>query len=203
MKSAFNRITKDSFNTPVIIVAGGASLIDGKKIEHYRDVIRKLMHGFTGIIISGGTTAGIPGLAGEVKAELGQAGKLDFELIGYLPKSLPDGVTRSESYDSFCETDAGHFSVLEVLSYWCDIVRSGIDPKDVILLGIEGGEIAAMEYKIAMSLGAKVALVADSGRAASEILMDKAWKNHPNLLAIPNDPITFEELQEKFQFPGL
>lgn len=175
------RINKDSFKTPVVIVAGGASLMGEPNCGNYRDMLRELMHGFKGTIISGGTTAGIPGLVGEVKSELEKSGKLDFELIGYLPKNLPDVTIKSTAYNCFCETDSDHFSVLEVLSYWCDIVRSGIDPKEVLLIGIEGGPIAAMEYRIALSLGAKVALLANSGRAIADLLQDEAWKNHPNL----------------------
>jgi hypothetical protein len=47
-----------------------------------------------------------------------------------------------------------------------------------------------MEYKIALSLGAKVALVGSSGRAVSDFLQDKDWNSHPNLLRLPNDPYT-------------
>jgi hypothetical protein len=47
-----------------------------------------------------------------------------------------------------------------------------------------------MEYKIALSLGAKAALVAYSGRAVSEFIQDKTWKDHRNLLILPDDPLT-------------
>jgi hypothetical protein len=77
-----------------------------------------------------------------------------------------------------------------VLISWADLISSGINPKDTILIGIDGGKIATMEYKIALSLGAKVALVAYSGRAVSDFLQDKTWKNHRNLLPLPNDPLT-------------
>jgi hypothetical protein len=188
------RINKDSFNTPVVIVAGGASLMDEPNCDNYRDMLRELMQGFKGTIISGGTTAGIPGLVGEVKSELEKSGRLDFELIGYLPKNLPDMTIKSTAYDCFYETDSDHFSVLEVLTYWSDIVLSGIDPKEVLLIGIEGGPIAAMEYRIALSLGAKVALLANSGRAASDLLQDEAWSSHPNLVLLSEEPVSIRAL---------
>ena len=161
--------------------------MDETKIENYRNFIMKMMRGFKGTIISGGTTAGIPGLVGEVKSELEKESALDFSLIAYLPRQLPVGAAKSVAYDYFYETDSDHFSVLEILNYWCDLVGNGINPADVKLVGIEGGDIAAMEYRIALSLGAKVGLVADSGRAASELFHDETWKHHRNLLELSTD----------------
>jgi hypothetical protein len=167
-----HKIGKATFESPVVIVAGGASLMDKTKTETYRDYFRKMMHGYTGTIISGGTTAGIPGLVGEVKEALEKQRTLDFNLVGYLPGMLPTSAAKSKAYDTFYETDSDHFSVLEILSYWCDLVCNGIHPSDVLLVGIDGGDIAAMEYRIALSLGAKVKILANSGRAASELFED-------------------------------
>ncbi len=175
------RIHKEPFKTPVLIVAGGASLMDKTKTETYRNYFREIMRGFKGTVISGGTNAGIPGLVGEVKAELEKHSKLGFTLIAYLPKELPPNAEKSIIYDSFQKTESNHFSVLEILCYWSDLIGNGINPADVILLGIEGGNIASMEYRIALSIGAKVNIVANSGRAASELLEDKFWKSHRNL----------------------
>ncbi|MCX6238212.1 MAG: RyR domain-containing protein, partial [Bacteroidia bacterium] len=82
------------------------------------------------------------------------------------------------------------FSALDILICWSDLVGNGIKPADVILIGIDGGVIANMEYRIALSLGAKVGLVTSSGRAVTDFLYDKTWANHPNLLQLPNDPLT-------------
>lgn len=182
-----HKIQKEPFKTPVVIVAGGASLMDKTETETYRDYLRKMIQGFTGTIISGGTTAGIPGLVGEVKEELEKQRALDFDLVGYLPRMLPTNAAKSKAYDIFCETDSDHFSVLEILSYWCDLVCSGIHPSDVVLVGIDGGDIAAMEYRIALSLGAKVHILANSGRAANELLEDKYYKTHQNLSEVMPD----------------
>jgi hypothetical protein len=182
-----HRTQKEPFKTPVVIIAGGASLMDKTEMETYRNYFRKMMHGFTGTIISGGTTAGIPGLVGEVKEALEKQQTLDFNLVGYLPGMLPTNAAKSKAYDIFCETDSDHFSVLEILSYWCDLVCSGIHPSGVVLVGINGGKIAAMEYRIALSLGAKVKILANSGRAANELLEDKYWKTHQNLSEVMPD----------------
>lgn len=191
-KSSLNQfsIKKEPFKTPVVIIAGGASDMDVAKINDYREFIVELMHGFAGTIISGGTTAGIPGLVGQVKAEMQEKNSIHFNLEAYLPQKLPVNAVKSSSYDKFHETSSDHFSALDILVCWADLISSGIQPKDVILIGIDGGKIATMEYQIALSLGARVALVGYSGRAVTDFLQDKNWKNHANLLQLPNDPLT-------------
>jgi ppGpp synthetase/RelA/SpoT-type nucleotidyltranferase len=183
------RINHDKkFKTPVVIVAGGASMMDKSKVDHYSQCLREVMNGFTGTIISGGTDVGIPGLAGKMKSELKVP--VEFELDAYLPEKLPSDAVRSKYYDNFYETPSNGFSALDVLVCWADLICNDVKPKDVILIGIDGGRIATMEYKIALSLGAKAALIAYSGRAVSEFIQDKTWKNHPNLLILPDDPLT-------------
>ena len=183
------RINKTKkFKTPVVIVAGGASMMDESKVNTNSNYLREIIHGFSGTIISGGTTAGIPGLTGAMKAELKEPA--EFELDAYLPEKLPSDAVRSKYYDNFYETPSEGFSALDVLVCWSDLICNDIKPKDVILVGIDGGKIATMEYKIALSLGAKVALMAYSGRAVSDFVGDTTWKNHRNLLILPNDPFT-------------
>ena len=123
-----------------------------------------------------------------VKSEL--KAPVEFELDAYLPEKLPADAVRSEYYDNFYETPSNGFSALDVLVCWADLICNDIKPKDVILIGIDGGKIATMEYKIALSLGAKAVLVAYSGRAVSEFIQDKNWKDHRNLLILPEDPLT-------------
>jgi ppGpp synthetase/RelA/SpoT-type nucleotidyltranferase len=184
------KIRKEPYKTPVVIVAGGAARMDVSKVSDYSEYISELMYGYKGTIISGGTTAGIPGLIGQVKAELQEKAPVDFDLLAYLPETLPNDALRSADYDQFYGTSSEHFSALDILVCWADLISNGVNPKDVILIGIDGGRIATMEYQIALSLGAKVALVAYSGRAVSDFLQDKTWKNQVNLLQVPNDPLT-------------
>jgi hypothetical protein len=172
---------KELFKTPVIILAGGALLMDPAQVEKYREMIRDIMTGFKGTIISGGTTIGIPGLAGEVKAELDLIQKVQFRLIAYIPAVLPENAIKSMAYDEFCETDATQFSELEIHAYWHDLLAAGIKPEEVTLIGIEGGPIAMKEYQIALEMGARVKLVGNSGRAVDELLSNDHWKRHKNL----------------------
>ena len=48
---------------------------------------------------------------------------------------------------------------MEPLQYWIDIVGSGIKAGSVKLLGINGGKISAIEYRIAIAFGAQVAII--------------------------------------------
>ena len=185
------QLRKEELKKPVVILAGGAALMDKEKIESYSEYIRELMNGFRGTIISGGTKEGIPGLAGRIKEDIKKSGITDFELIAYLPEKLPnDAKIYSRAYDQIYRTKSDEFSALDILACWTDIILSGIPPSEVILIGINGGEIADLEYRIALSLGAKVCLIAYSGRAVSDLSQEKQWKNHPNLIIVPNDPLT-------------
>jgi hypothetical protein len=67
-----------------------------------------------------------------------------------------------------------------------DIVSSGIHPSQVRLLGINGGSIAAAEYRIALAFGAKAAMVEGTGREASRLLSDPEWADPElGLLSLP------------------
>jgi ppGpp synthetase/RelA/SpoT-type nucleotidyltranferase len=176
------------FKPQIVIIAGGASDMDQSKGDQYKRYIEEIMHGLTGTIISGGTDVGIPGLVGNVKANL--TDPVNFELNAYLPKELPSNAVKSSHYDNFYETPLKGFTAFDILVCWADLICNGVNPRDVILVGIDGGRIATMEYKIALSLGAKTALVPYSGRAVSEFVKDEDWKDHRNLLILPNDPFT-------------
>ena len=83
---------------------------------------------------------------------------------------------------------AGHdFDALGPLQYWTDIVASGIEPCQVKLVGIGGGAIAAVEYRMALALGAQVAIVEGSGRSAARLLNDGEWNTSDNLVRLPAD----------------
>ena len=148
------------------------------------------MHDFSGTIISGGTREGIPGLTGRIKQEIEKKAPISFELLAYMPGKLPDDASISPDYDHVYRTASEEFSALDILRCWNDIILSGIHPSEVLVAGINGGQIADLEYRIALSIGAKVCLIAYSGRAVFDIVREKQWKDHPNLVVVPNDPYT-------------
>jgi hypothetical protein len=138
---------------------------------------------FRGMLVSGGTTAGVAGLTGQVKARYPDA----IHAIGYVPQMVPDHVEIDLRYDEIRSTEGNDFSPLEPLQYWLDIVASGLKPGQVRLIGMSGGALAAVEYRMALALGARVAIFEDSGRAAARLLADEEWRKSPLLLHLPAD----------------
>jgi len=82
---------------------------------------------------------------------------------------------------------------LEPLQAWIDIIASGISPEEVKVLGINGGNIASIEYKLGLALGVKVAVIEESGREAGKLLKEDDWSTSTNLKTIPKDAIEIEK----------
>jgi ppGpp synthetase/RelA/SpoT-type nucleotidyltranferase len=172
--------------SPVRIVAGGCDPSIEPQMKAYRDLLLEAFRDFRGTVIGGGTREGISGLVGE----LGKAYRGAVRTIGYLPKLIPADATRDERYTEIRMTDGSGFSSLEPLQNWIDIVASGLDPSGVRLLGINGGPIAALEYRIALALGATVGVVAESGREGAKLARDEKWGSSKKLVILPADAKT-------------
>jgi hypothetical protein len=71
------------------------------------------------------------------------------------------------------------------LQYWTDIVAAGIEPYQVRVLGINGGEIAALEYRLALAFDASVAVLERSGREAARLLQNEEWGRAERLMVLP------------------
>jgi len=181
------RLDADALKQPVLIIAGGAELMNLQTAHHYHDLIREALDYFKGTVISGGTTSGIPGQVGMVARDLAHLKSKKFELIGYLPKKLPADATISRDYDRLVRTSANTFSPKELIAYWSDLLLAGINPSKVLVLGINGGRIADLEYRLALAFGAFVGLVQNSGRAAAGLLADPDWKDHPRIVVLAED----------------
>ena len=63
-------------------------------------------------------------------------------------------------------------------------------PRMFSLLGFGGGPLSAVEYRIALGLGASVGIVAGTGGAADNLLADPLWSGLPNLYQLPFDSAT-------------
>lgn len=167
--------------TPVVIVAGGTA--DNVRVEDYRSLLLEGFQSFRGAILGGGTTAGVSGLIGAVQAAYPQS----IDTIGYIPATLPPGAALDPRYRQVRSTDAQDFSALEPIQYWIDLVSSGIPPQQVKLVGINGGEIAAFEYRFALMLGASVGVIESSGREAARLFKDPYWGNSKALRCLSPD----------------
>ena len=167
---------KNSGKKTVFILAGGAGFMNVEELEQYKGFILIALKNAEGLVCSGGTQVGIPGLAGEAAEALKKSHEKNFILFSYLPKrgsldALPD----KQRYDHIFRTDGNNFSVWESLQGWIDCIHAGILPQQVRVLGINGGPIASFEYRLALALGARVGIIVKSGRAADAILQDAEW----------------------------
>jgi ppGpp synthetase/RelA/SpoT-type nucleotidyltranferase len=176
--------------SPVLIVAGGTASRVEAKMRGYSEYLLEALAGFEGTIVSGGTTQGICRLVGDVAAAYPQ----HIHSIGYLPALIPADATVDNDRKRYTElryTDGRGFTPLEPLQNWIDLIASGISPSEVRVVGINGGGIAGAEYRIALALGARVGLVAQSGREAGRLSADTYWSSHPRVLVnLPKDAQT-------------
>jgi len=67
---------------------------------------------------------------------------------------------------------------------WLDLTTAGVPPSQVKIIGIGGGKISTLEYRLALALGAAVGVFPESHRAAEELLNDPRWGNHRNLVTL-------------------
>jgi hypothetical protein len=174
---------------PVLIIAGGASSMDATAIERMHPLLHAVLAGFEGTVISGGTNAGAPGCVGDVAQELARQNKKKFVLLGYLPARMPHGISTHQGYDKNIAI-GDDFSPDQIIRYWRDVLDAGVSPEKVLMLGFGGGALSALEYRIALGLGASVGIIDGLGGAAEELLKDPLWANAPNLYLLPLDPAT-------------
>ena len=171
----------------VLIIAGGAASMAAEILVRVRPLLEVALRAFSGKVISGGTVVGIPGLVGEIAAELQDRGCKPFELVGYLPEHLPQDSPRDNRYDRFVVCGHDRFSAEQILQCWKDLLDEGVHPQEVMLLGFGGGPLSAVDYRVALSLGASVAIVAGTGGAADELMQDDLWSSLPTLIPLVSD----------------
>ncbi|MBN1892974.1 hypothetical protein JW906_00685 [bacterium] len=174
---------------PVLLIIGGAELMPRRKIQGYFGHLHEALEFFQGTVVSGGTTSGIPGLVGDVTRMLSAQGFGKYDLVAYHPRKLPKDARIHPSYKIVGKTQADHFSERELIACWVDLLLAGVEPRKITALGINGGRIADVEYRLALAFGARVGVMRDSGRAAALLLSDPAWKDHPNLCVLPEDKL--------------
>lgn len=166
---------------PIAIVAGGTDASVEEQMQGYRSLLLEAFRDFQGTVISGGTTSGISGLVGHLQEAYGPA----LRTVGYMPREHPATVKPDDRYGEIRRTAGQEFSPLEALQYWTDIVAAGIDPAQVKVIGIGGGRIAAAEYRLGLALGARVAIIEQSGREAGRLLADEEWRRMEGLVCLP------------------
>jgi ppGpp synthetase/RelA/SpoT-type nucleotidyltranferase len=167
---------------PVLIVAGGCDPTRMDQVERYRSMLVRGLADYCGTVVGGGTSEGVSGFVGDAAEQVP-----GVHAISYLPNLLPHDASLDPRYAEVrLIADAG-FTPMGPLQTWTDILASGIDAGDVRLIGINGGRVSAAEYRIALALGATVALVSDSGREAAKLLPDERWGLSKTLIELPAD----------------
>lgn len=170
-------IKENDLKDPIVIIAGGTDARLEKLLQNYKNTLTDGFCDFKGSIISGGTKSGICRIVGDIQEKYLET----IKTIGYIPHLLPYDIKIDERYKKIHSTIGTDFSILEALQYWYDILKSGLDHSNVKLIGINGGKIAALEYRMAIAFGAQVAIIKNSGREASELINDKNWLEKNNI----------------------
>ena len=178
---------RTSFVQPVVILAGGTGRAFQANIDRFRQVVAGAFHGFKGTIISGGTSAGVSALAGEVAGAEHATKGGPLEVLGYIPRSLPFDQPVDSRYTDWVPSEGITYGPVHALQYWTDLLLAGVKPQDVRALGIDGGPISAFEYRLALALGATVGVMEPSTRAAADLLADPYWRECGGLIGLPDD----------------
>jgi SLOG in TRPM, prokaryote len=158
-------MAETSLRPPVVMVAGATGEGFEPQVDRYRKLLLDAFARFSGTLISGGTEQGVAGIVGALAAD-----SMAIRAIGYVPAGVAGGASVDARYTEIRRTAGDRFTAAQPLQAWVDVIAAGIEPAAVAVLGIGGGEIAALEYRVALALGAPVGLVAGSGAAADELL---------------------------------
>jgi len=179
------------YDAPIAIIAGGCRDTVWEKVKEYKLHIDTALRHFRGTVFSGGTQAGISGLVGSVPV----SSKDSFKRVTYLRKGphvqarVMEKTADGRGYEVHY-MPGDDYTPLEPLQMWTDLLGSGVNPADVNLLGINGGRLTALEFRLALAMGATVGVIQNSGAAAKDILEDEDWKKADRLLLLPDDPQT-------------
>lgn len=173
-------------SSPIIVIAGTSDPNLKGKIKQIKPNLMKAFKNFKGTLISGGTSSGISKLTAELQKHYPEK----IETIGYLPEGKKNMV--EELYQRICITSNSDFSLREAMRYWWDIFANGIDQHEVKLIGIGGGRISRLEYRLALLFGAVIGLFKDTGGQADTLIQDEHWKDfqkgrYPNFHVLTND----------------
>jgi len=171
LDSEMKQMERD-IDEPIVVIAGGTDKRIERNIEIFNNNLIEAFKNFKGTIISGGTRAGISGIVGEIQENYPD----QIRTIGYVPSHMPAHVDLDKRYSIVHFTEGKDFSLREAIQYWYDIMKSGIEPSKIKLIGINGGDISAFEFHLAIVFGAQVGIMKNSGRAATELINDQSWR---------------------------
>jgi hypothetical protein len=171
----------------VVILSGGCAPQVQQAMSAFRPHLRRAVEGLSFTLFSGGTRAGISGLAGDIAAR--SRGRI--RAFGYLPSCLPVGFPADKArFTGLVESKGKDFTPLDPLQGWTDLIAAGMDPHRVKLISYAGGHISRVEYAVALALGARVGMVEGPAIPPERRFNDPLWERHSNLLRLPLDAMT-------------
>jgi ppGpp synthetase/RelA/SpoT-type nucleotidyltranferase len=160
---------------PVWALTGTFGLESAKGKGVCRPLVVGALKGLEGTVIPGANRDEVGGLLKEANA--GASGPLVLHGNG------PAGTAPTSS-------STGFVTVWDTpLRIWVDLLRSGIPPAEVRLLCVNGDPFAAFECRLAAALGARVAVIPDSGGCAADLDSAAARRFFPGVLRLPRDPL--------------
>jgi hypothetical protein len=164
-----------------VIFAGGARSISAIGEETIGELIDGALVGYDGMILSGGTDEGVPGLVAQAAKRLG----LSDRLVGYVPR----GREASALYPQVRRTGGADFSLSEPLLMWADILGKGIPIENVRVVAFPGGRITKQEILLARAIGAQIAWL-DPACEELDGLEETLPFGADGVLELPDDPMT-------------
>ncbi len=194
----------------VLILAGSTAQGSEVRLQQFEPGLRTGLEGFTGAILTGGSDAGICGLATRLTADLNSKAGESVNLVGYLPHAA----SASTAFKHLVRTaDTQTFSALEPVQMWTDLLSSCVRPSAVTLLCLGGGEISSEELALAWALGARTVVVGDGSEPTRRFaaLLDVCGANIGRGMILPNDVATLAALiaydrpmdPNKWEKPGI
>jgi hypothetical protein len=142
----------------------------GEQEQREMDRLAAALRGFRGTIVSGGTKSGIAAVPGLLQERVAPD---QLKSIGYLPQGA--GQLADDRYFELIRSPNDDFSILDPLRFWEHFLASGGNPQDVRMIAYNGGRISAIEFRLALALGARVGVIRGSGREADRLLGDGLW----------------------------
>jgi voltage-gated potassium channel Kch len=164
-----------------VIFVGAAKSMTPIAEDAIGELIDGALVGYDGMILSGGTAEGVPGLVGRAAARLG----LSDRLVGYVPRGFGD----HDLYPQLRETGSADFGLYEPLLMWAEILGKGIPIENVRVVAFPGGPITKQEILLARALGAKVGWL-DPACEESDSLEETLPFGADGVLELPDDPMT-------------
>jgi hypothetical protein len=153
---------------PVLVLVGGAGGMSDPDLALagtlMDDVIGPALRDRAGVIVDGGTDAGVMRLAGETRERLGNA----FDLVGVVPEGqLADGFAPEPRHSALLVVPGTSWG--DESPWLLPVARQIAGAAPVAMLLINGGTVARKETLAAWQQGVATIVVSGSGRAADEL----------------------------------